>query len=146
MAFGLGKTSRQRGLTRLIDQDMVGLLEPGVEFEGKLTVISGILRLNTHIRGQIESSATVIVAEKGQVEGEVHTRLISITGMVKGNVHATERVEIKEHGMVQGDIYTPCLVVDPGGYFEGQCHMPVPDPTPDPQVAPKAEASLLSSR
>lgn len=146
MAFGLGKSSRQRQLTRLIDEDMVGLLEPGVEFEGKLTVSSGILRLNTHLKGQIESAATVIVADKGQFEGEVHTRLISITGMVKGNVHATERVEIKEHGIVNGDIYTPCLVVDPGGYFEGQCHMPLPEPPPEAQIAPKPEASLLSSR
>ena len=146
MAFGLGKSSRQRELTSLIDDDMVGLLEPGVEFDGKLTVSSGILRLNTNFRGQIESAATVIVADKGQVEGEVHTRLISITGMVKGNVHATERLEIKEHGIVHGDIYTPCLVVDPGGYFEGQCHMPAPEPTPEAQSAPKPEASLLSSR
>ena len=141
MAFGLGKSSRQRELSSLIDDDMVGLLEPGVEFDGKLTVSSGILRLNTNFRGQIESAATVIVADKGQVEGEVHTKLISITGRVKGNVHATERREIKEHGIVHGDIYTPCLVVDPGGYFEGQCHMPVPEPKPEAQTAPKAESS-----
>ena len=142
MAFGLGKSRRQRQLTSLIDDDMVGLLEPGVEFDGKLTVSSGILRLNTNFRGQIESAATVIVADKGQVEGEVHTKLISITGRVKGNVHATERVEIKEHGIVHGDIYTPCLVVDPGGYFEGQCHMPAPEPKPETQIAPKPEEAV----
>ena len=146
MAFGLGKSSRQRELTRLIDEDMVGLLEPGVEFEGKLTVSSGILRLNTHLKGLIESAATVIVADEGQIEGDVHTRLISITGMVKGNVHATERLEIKEHGVVHGDICTPCLVIDPGGYFEGQCHMPAPEPTPEAQTAPQPETSLLPSR
>jgi cytoskeletal protein CcmA (bactofilin family) len=145
MAFGLGKSSRRRELTRLIDEDMVGLLEPGVEFEGKLTVTSGILRLNTHIKGQIESAATVIVADKGQVEGEIRSRLISVTGMVKGTVHATERLEIKEHGIVHGDIYTPCLVVDPGGYFEGQCHMPAPEPTPEVQTDLKPESSLISN-
>jgi len=125
---------------------MVGLLEPGVEFEGKLTVSSGILRLNTHVKGQIDSTATVIVADKGQVEGEIHSRLISITGQVKGTVHATERLEIKEHGIVRGDIYTPCLVVDPGGYFEGQCHMPATEPTPEAQIEPNPEASLISNR
>ena len=145
MPFGIGKSRRQRELTSLIDDDMVGLLEPGVEIEGKVTISSGILRLNTHCKGQIESAATVIVADKGQVEGEIHTRLISITGRVKGNVHATERVEIKEHGVVHGDIYTPCLVVDPGGYFEGQCHMPTPEPKPEAQTAPEPDASLLPS-
>jgi len=146
MPFGLGKSRRQREFTSLLDDDIVGLLEPGVEIEGKLTISSGILRLNTHFKGQIDSMATVIVADKGEVEGEVHTRIISITGRVKGNVHATERLEIKEHGVVHGDIYTPCLVIDPGGYFEGQCHMPAPEPTPEAQTAPKPEASLLPSR
>lgn len=140
MPFGLGKPSRRRELTNLIDEDMVGLLEPGVEIEGKMTITSGILRLNTHFKGQIESAATVVVADEGEVEGEVHTKLISITGRVKGNVHATERLEIKEHGVVHGDIYTPCLVVDPGGYFEGQCHMPAPAPKPEAQAVPKADS------
>ena len=146
MPFGLGKSSRQRELTSLIDDDMVGLLEPGVEIEGKVTISSGIFRLNTHLKGQIESAATVIVADKGQIEGDVHTKLISITGSVKGNVHATERLEIKEHGVVHGDIYTPCLVVDPGGYFEGQCHMPAPEPKPEAQTALKPEAPPLPGR
>jgi cytoskeletal protein CcmA (bactofilin family) len=140
MPFGLGKPSRRRELSSLIDDDMVGLLEPGVEIEGKLTITSGILRLNTHFKGQIESAATVVVADEGEVEGEIHTKLISITGKVKGNVHATERLEIKERGAVHGDIYTPCLVVDPGGYFEGQCHMPAPAAKPEAQAAPKPDA------
>jgi len=140
MPFGLGKPSRRRELTNLIDEDMVGLLEPGVEIEGKMTITSGILRLNTHFKGQIESAATVVVADEGEVEGDVHTKLISITGRVKGNVHATERLEIKEHGVVHGDIYTPCLVVDPGGYFEGQCHMPAPASKPEAQAVPKIDS------
>ena len=106
MPFGLGKSSRQRELTSLIDEDMVGLLEPGVEIEGKLIISCGILRLNTRFKGHIESAATLIV---------------------------------------HGDIYTPCLVIDPGGYFEGQCHMPVPEAKPQAQTAPKPEVSLLSS-
>jgi cytoskeletal protein CcmA (bactofilin family) len=53
---------------------------------------------------------------------------MSITGKVKGTVHAKERLEIKESGSVVGDIYTSCLLVDPGGFFDGQCHMPSPEP------------------
>ena len=50
------------------------------------------------------------------------------TGKVKGTVHAKERLEIKEHGSVAGDIYTSCLLFDPGAFFDGQCHMPTPEP------------------
>ena len=70
----------------------------------------------------------VVVHDQGEVEGEIKSRVVSITGKVKGTVHAKERLEIKEHGIVLGDIYTPCLLVDPGGFFDGQCHMPTPEP------------------
>ena len=77
-----------------------------------------------------------------EVEGDIQSRVVSITGKVKGTVHAKERLEIKEHGIVMGDIYTPCLLVDPGGFFDGQCHMPTPDPaSPPPKVVETTEHS-----
>ena len=112
----------------MIDQEMVGLLEPGIAVEGKLRIASGMLRLNTHLKGEVISEGTVIVAEQGEIEGDIQTRIISITGKVKGTIRAAERLEIQEHGVVIGDIYTPCLVIDPGGYFDGQCRMPMPEP------------------
>lgn len=127
MPFGLGK-SRRRQLAEMLDDDMVGLLEPGVELEGKMKVSAGMIRLNSPFKGEILAEGTVVVAELGEVEGNIRAKLISITGKVKGYIHASERLEIKEHGVVLGDIDTPCLVVDPGGYFEGQCHMPTPEP------------------
>jgi len=136
MAFGSGKTRRRRELAELLDSDMVALLEPGVEFEGRMRFTTGIIRLNAHYRGEITCEGTIVVADQGEVDAEVHTRVISIAGKVKGAVHASERVEIKEHGLVLGDIYTPCLVVDPGGFFDGQCHMPTPEP--QKQSAPSA--------
>ncbi len=126
MPLGFGK-NRRRELTEITDED-VGWLGVGVEVEGRITVNSGLVRLNTHVKGEIRSEGTILVNEQGDIEGEVHTKLISISGKVKGTVHATERIEIKEHGIVLGTIYTPCLVIDPGGYFDGECHMPAPEP------------------
>jgi cytoskeletal protein CcmA (bactofilin family) len=126
MAFGFGK-SKRRHFADLPD-DWVGWLEPGVEVEGRIKVTSGLLRINTHIKGEILSEGTVIVHDQGEVDGEVRTRIVSVTGKIKGAIRASERLEIKEHGVVLGDIYTPCLVIDPGGFFDGQCHMPTPEP------------------
>ena len=95
-----------------------------------MQVSSGLIRVNTRFKGEISSEGTVVVHDQGEVDGEIHTRIISVTGKIKGNIHASELLEIKEHGVVLGAIYTPCLVVDPGGFFEGQCHMPTPEPTP----------------
>jgi len=128
MAFGSGKNRHKRELAELLDDDMVGLLEPGVEIDGKMRFTTGIIRLNTHYKGEITCEGTIVVADQGELEAEIHTRVISIAGKVKGAIHASERIEIKEHGLVLGDIYTPCLVIDPGGFFDGQCHMPVNEP------------------
>jgi hypothetical protein len=71
-------------------------------------------------------------AEQGEVEGEIHTCQISVAGKVKGNIHASESLEIKKAGVVLGAIFTPKLFVEPGGYFDGQCHMPTPEPEKKP--------------
>jgi cytoskeletal protein CcmA (bactofilin family) len=128
MPFGFGK-SKRRQLADL-PGDWVGWLEPGVEVEGKMTVTSGLIRVNAQFKGEIRCEGTVVVHDQGEVDGEIHTRVLSVTGKIKGNIHASERLEIKEHGVVLGAIYAPCLVVDPGGFFDGQCHMPTPEPAP----------------
>jgi len=138
MALGFGKAGRRRAFAELLDEDMVGLLEPGVEVEGKMKIACGMIRLNAHFKGEIASEGTLVVADQGEIEGEIRAKHLSIAGKVKGTVHVRERLEIKEHGVVLGDIYTPCLVVDPGGYFDGQCHMPTPEPekSPAPERGP----------
>jgi cytoskeletal protein CcmA (bactofilin family) len=123
-----GELFRGRAADYLAEQELAGLLEPGIEFDGKMTVASGIIRVNTHIKGEIECGDVVVIADQGEVEGEIRTRFISIAGKVKGIVHATEKAEIKANGIVLGDIHTSSLVIEPGGYFDGRCHMPVPDP------------------
>ena len=80
----------------------------------------------------------MVVHDQGEVDGDIRTRILSVTGKIKGNVHASEHLEIKEHGVVLGSIYTPCLLVEPGGFFDGQCHMPTPGPAT--QVATASES------
>ena len=136
MPFGFGK-SRRRQLPDL-SGEWVGWLDPGIEVDGKLNVASGLFRVNTHFKGEITSQGAIVVHDQGEVDGDIRSRVVSVTGKVKGNVHASERLEIKEHGVVLGSIYTPCLLVDPGGFFDGQCHMPTPEPAA--QSAASADA------
>ena len=128
MAFGLSKPGTRHRELSDVPTDWVGWLEPGVEVEGKMKVAGGLIRLNSFFKGDIVSDGAVVVHDQGEVEGNIQSRVVSITGKVKGTVHAKERLEIKEHGSVVGDIYTSCLLVDPGGFFDGQCHMPAPEP------------------
>ena len=132
MALKILEMFRARSADPLGDQELVGLLEPGIEFEGKMTVASGLLRINTHLKGEVDCAGVAVIAEQGEVEGEIRTRFISIAGKVKGTVRASEKVEIKANGIVLGDIHTRLLVIEPGGYFDGRCHMPVPEIAHDP--------------
>lgn len=130
---------RSRSSDELANQELVGLLEPGLEFQGKMIVSSGMVRINTHLKGEIDCSGALILAEQGEVEGEVHTRFISVAGKIKGMVYASDKIEIKAKGIVLGDIHTNSLVIEPGGYFDGQCHMPVPSEANSSEETEEAE-------
>ncbi len=129
MPFGF-KSQKRGDSLGTDDEELVGFLETGVEVEGKLSIISrqALYRINSHFKGEIQCEGHLVVVEQGDVEAEVRARHVTVYGKIKGTVHAAERIDIKEHGIVLGDIYAPCLVVDPGGYFDGQCHMPAPEP------------------
>ncbi|MGH9450615.1 MAG: bactofilin family protein [Terriglobia bacterium] len=122
MSLGLGK---EKSTTDLGKHGMTATLEPGAEMEGTLKISSGAVRINSHFKGEINGDGVLLIAEQGEVEAEITLKSVSVVGKVKGAVHATERIEIKERGVILGDIYTPVLVVEPGGYFDGQCHMPI---------------------
>lgn len=115
-------------LSDLGRQEITGMFEPGIEVEGKIKLSSGALRLNSHFKGEIEGDGVVVVAEQGEVDASMQVKAISVSGKVKGSIHASDRIEINQHGVVLGDIFTPVLVVEPGGYFDGTCHMPAPGP------------------
>jgi len=142
MAFSISK-SRSHSQAGIADHDTVGFLEPSVDLEGKITFSAGILRVNSHVKGQISCAGTILLGEQGEIEADVQTKVISIAGKFKGSIHASDRIEIKEHGVVLGEIDTPCLIVEPGGYFSGVCHMPTPG---TPMDAPPELASVPRPR
>jgi cytoskeletal protein CcmA (bactofilin family) len=135
MAFDISKLSKRHHEGSELPDDWVGWIEPGVEMEGKIRVSGGVMRLNARLKGEIISDGILVVHDQGEVEGDIQSRVVSVTGKVKGTVRAKERLEIKEHGVVLGDIYTPCLLIDAGAFFDGQCHMPAPEPA---NAAPQA--------
>jgi cytoskeletal protein CcmA (bactofilin family) len=117
----------------------VALVGPGTEFEGTLRAGAGQVCLNASFKGTAASEGTIVIDENGDVAAELTAKVISISGKLKGTAKAQEKLEIRSRGVVLGDISTPVLVVEPGGYFDGQCHMPVP--AAEKPVAAKAAAT-----
>src|SRR2546421_3316483 len=91
-------TSRTSDLTAFIDE--------GSEIEGKYT-FSGTVMLNGKFRGEIASSDTLIIGEKGIVHADVHAGIALISGQLVGNLIATERVELRGSARVFGDVEEP---------------------------------------
>jgi len=137
MAFGLNKPAKHHRESPDFPDDWVGWLEPGVEVEGNMNVSAGLVRINARLKGDIVSDGPVVIHEQGEIEGNIQCRAASIAGKVKGTIHAKDQLEIKEHGIVLGDIHTSCLLIAPGGFLNGQCHMPTSQP--GTQVAEEVE-------
>lgn len=130
MDLSIGKTRVHNAGT---SGDAVAFIAgPGTLFEGNLKAGAGTVHLNSGFKGKAVSEGTISLGDSADVEAEISARAISISGKLKGSAKAVERLEIRANGIVLGDIYTPILVVEAGGYFDGQCHMPIPGPEKTP--------------
>ncbi|HET9401776.1 MAG TPA: polymer-forming cytoskeletal protein [Candidatus Acidoferrales bacterium] len=102
--------------------DWSGFLDKTVRFEGTLE-FSGTLRLEAQIKGNIISEQTLVLGEGARVEGQIEGNHVIISGHFDGVIFAKGRVEIQSKGVVSGEVHAPCLVIEPGGIFDGHCHM-----------------------
>lgn len=99
-----------------------GFLDKAVRLEGTLE-LAGTFRLEAQVKGTIISSQTLMLGEGARVEGQIEGNHVVISGRFDGVIFAKGRVEIQPKGIVTGEIHTPCLVIEPGGIFDGHCHM-----------------------
>ncbi len=126
-AAASSSSSAPGGLTAFIDQ--------GSEFEGKLS-FRDTVRIDGKFRGEIASENSLIVGESGEIDAEIHSKTVSISGTVHGNVIAQEKVVLHKTAQVNGDIEAPSLVVEEGAKVSGKITMP--------GSAGKASANLKS--
>lgn len=102
--------------------DWHGFLEKGVRVEGEFES-PGTLHLNCLFKGQLRCQRGIILGKDSHVEGEVEATEVSIGGQFTGKVKTRRRVEILEGGVLVGEVQTPCLVIAPGGVFQGTCQL-----------------------
>jgi cytoskeletal protein CcmA (bactofilin family) len=105
--------------------DLTAFIDEGSEIEGKCS-FGGTVMLNGTVRGEIVSTDTVIIGEKGVAHASVRAATIVISGQVVGNLVATRRLELRDAARVVGDIETPVVVMEEGVLFQGHCQM-IPD-------------------
>lgn len=124
--------------------EWTGFLEPGVKLEGKLES-TGTFRIDSAVKGTLISAGTLILGEHATVEGEIVGNRVIVAGHFEGKIRATGRVDIQAKAVVSGDIHTPCLVIEPGAFFEGQCHMLAEPEAAKPLAIPIRSAASAAS-
>ena len=114
---------------------------------------AGGLHVDGRIKGNISSSgdksATLSVAETGQIEGNVQVANVVVNGRITGEVRASERLTLGSKARVVGDVRYRVLQMEAGALVNGQLvyegaeamgaitHLK-PDGTPDAAEKPDA--------
>lgn len=91
-------------------------------FEGKIG-FKGTVRIDGTLKGEVESDGTLIIGQKGKVNGTISVGTLICTGCVEGECEAKSRIELKSGAVFNGNIKTPVLVVEEGVIFNGSCTM-----------------------
>jgi cytoskeletal protein CcmA (bactofilin family) len=88
------------------------------------------------IKGLLISKHNLILGEEARVEGQIEGNDVVISGRFNGVIFAKGRVEIHAKGIVTGEIHSHCLVIEPGGVFDGECHIIPPTEAAKPIAIP----------
>ncbi|HKP35759.1 MAG TPA: polymer-forming cytoskeletal protein [Pyrinomonadaceae bacterium] len=100
-----------------------------INFEGTLTV-------EGYAAGLICSpEGTLIVGERGEIDGDLLVNIAIVYGTVRGEIRATKKVELGASSRVIGDIETMELAIHPGAIFEGRCAFPPAEPKVEADVS-----------
>ncbi len=118
LGFGDSKTRATRAggsVDTLIGPQVV--LRGDVQFAGGL-YLEG--QLVGRALAEAGAEATITVAARGRVEGELHAPVIVINGFVKGDVHAFERLELGPEARVEGNLHYAVIEMAAGAAVTGQ--------------------------
>lgn len=122
--------------------DMETLVGPEAYFQGTMNV-SGSVRIEGRVEGDIREAQTVVIGPSGRVRGNVCADIVVIGGQVAGDIVASSGLEIKASGRVSGNLRTPKLLIEEGASFDGSCVMNANGKTPAaPDLDPERVVDL----
>ena len=96
------------------------IVGPGALISGNITV-SGFLRIDGDIDGNIQTIGRVIIGEGARIRGNIRAASVSVGGIVQGDIIAPDYVVVLSSGMVIGSVLTKKLRVDDNVILHGFC-------------------------
>jgi cytoskeletal protein CcmA (bactofilin family) len=96
------------------------ILCEGISVVGSIQFGDGVVRLDGQLEGKISGQGTLIIGERGSLQGELEVSTLILYGRVQGKVSTTAITHITPTGRLFGKVQSPRLVIDPGGIFDGE--------------------------
>ncbi len=100
----------------------INMIGEGTVFEGTLRAKNDV-RVSGRIIGKLIVEGKAILAQEGNVEGELVATSADIAGHVEGEIHVKERLLLKDTARIEGNVSTGRLVVEEGAMLNGECKM-----------------------
>ena len=110
----------------ILQQEITGILDKGVFFEGRLT-FEGTVRIGGHVKGEIFTKGTLIVDPEAIVEAQIEASTVVVSGTVRGSILAYRRVIMHSTAVFEGKVTAPCLSIAEGVVFEGTSNVLKPE-------------------
>lgn len=80
------------------------------------------IKIEGNIQGNLSIDGSVIVGEKGVVQGDVRCADLIVFGRLEGNINARQ-LQLKQTAHIQGNIEAQTLQIDPGAIYQGSVTM-----------------------
>ena len=94
----------------------------GINVSGKL-IFNEPVRIEGTFRGEVTSTALVVISEGGTVEGKMKASKLVVLGEMRGDIVDATRAYLGPRARVYGDINADNLTVCEGAYFSGNVRM-----------------------
>ncbi|GAC43804.1 bactofilin family protein [Paenibacillus popilliae] len=100
-------------------------IKPADTFIGHGTDLNGTIHSPSNVRidgkftGELSSSGTITVGERGEVHSILAARHVVVAGTVVGDIKTTGKLLITSSGQVRGRCESGLLVVEEGGILNG---------------------------
>ena len=97
---------------------LLSVVGASAKLEGKFDIADSI-RIECEVGGELTVGNKLVIGQSGVVTADVRTVDAIIMGQYEGNLVATGNVEITASGRANGNIETDSLVINKGGFFNG---------------------------
>ncbi len=102
------------------EKQALSFIGEGITVVGSMDFGNGEVRLDGRLEGKILGHGTLIIGDKGSLQGEVDVGALVLHGRVDGIVVASDSIRIARTGRLCGRVHAVRFIMEEGGIFEGE--------------------------